>query len=78
MVPQNADAAGAMLIPVITYTAPDGEMRYGNHPPPKCADMAEVERACRPALQALRGAADVRVDVMNDLTGACVMLFRIR
>ena len=78
MVPQNADAAGAVLIPVITYTAPDGELRYGNHPPPKCADMAEVERACRPALQALRGAADVRVAVVDDVTSRPVLLFRIR
>ena len=67
-----------MLIPVITFTDPAGDIRYGNHPAPKCADMSEVERACREPLRALRGAADVRVAVVDDVTSRPVLLFRIR
>jgi hypothetical protein len=66
------------LIPVITYTAPDGELRYGNHPPPRCADIVEAERACREPLRALRGMRGVRVAVIDDVTSRPVLLFRVR
>ena len=67
-----------MLIPVITYVSPDGELCYGNYPPPRCADTAEVERAVRAPLQALRGMRSVRVAVVDDVTSRPVLLFRIR
>lgn len=67
-----------MLIPVITYESPDGELRYGNHPPPRCADIVEAERACREPLRALRGMRGVLIQVLDDLTAACVMRARVR